>query len=215
MSIVMRVFLASLFLWFLSSTVGCGDDERDPVAPEAPAVRYAENATELVGLLETAIDARDGDAYERLVHPDFRFEFSLQDVDLIGRVDMDRDVEIATVRTMFSEEPFGDPLLALESLAVISMGPVEGWETVFPGSGFRGANRRAVYEARIEARFSTGSIGVSGRWELFTTTERIDVDGVPTTVTRLVGWRDLGIALRSSDTESWGGLKSLYLTDVD
>lgn len=161
-STVRRSYLPALLLLLLAFGFGCGDDG---VAPhdEDPPDTIDNSPADLANLFTTAMNDRDGDAYEAFLHPHFQFIFLQGEgpMDSWGKAD-----DVASMRNLFSGDPPPMPDDAtqnrgISSIEVARMVEVEPWAPVLttdPLWGDLAGARKAVYDLRIVLMHDDGAI---------------------------------------------------------
>lgn len=227
---VRRHFVAALMLVALGGALagGCSDDGTsvDPLPPPPP---LPDTPDKCLDTFKTAYTGMDYEAYQEVLHPNFRFLFKPEDA--VGLPDdvLIRDEELAIASNMFSglplPQPDGPPVPGITLITIFVLNRKEAWAPVEASApNFyepedaehgRHASLQATFEVemRIE-RDVGGPLQVAGDTVFFVAARDSLVGGVLRPYYQLRGQRDLtrstGGKLRPAEDTSWGSVKNMY-----
>ncbi len=188
---------ALLVILAVTLFAGCGifsPDESDPVEGGGDEQQYplATSPAIFVSNFEAAWEDRNLELYDDLLHEEFVFWLSPQDIDDLGIPgSWDRAREIATAEQMFGTA--GDPDLQVQSIEITTLDVVETWTANFDNPNVVGADLRGTYSVEMSVVFPDRRTNVLGLQNFYLKEVTREIDGVETGVYQLFAWEDLGV----------------------
>ena len=219
MKLPIRALLRCSLMLLALGLAGCSDDKSSVNAPpNGDAFPAATTPEQLIENLEEAITTLDLEEFARLLHEDYRFWFSPDDIHAAGVTNWSRAEELAAITQMFSGEEgtrgegeSTEVVPAILSFAV-SLEIDEAWTDSFDnGPEFADADLRGFLSCNMTVRYIDAEriSEVGGGHYLYLAAVLVDVDGALQTQFQIIGWKDVGSFYKrsSTDTDNWGSLK--------
>ena len=216
-------------LLVLLLVAGCSEETITEPVPGPPG-SFPGTADQLMVNFQDAYATMNYDAYQGLIHPDYRFLFT--DTDINGTTPLPTDhmvslEELGAHENMFSGEvvfhPDGTIASAVSDISVDLFEPVdEEWGASDQGSAFPGTQRRRYQVRILIARPGNATMLIEGQQEFFVTSgDSVQSDGSSRAYFQLAGQRDLIDTQQSmekdvekvEDGTSWGMAKLPYYSN--
>ena len=188
---------ALLVILSVTLFTGCGifsPDESDPIdnGGEQQQFPLATSPAIFISNFEQAWEDRNLELYDDLLHEEFVFWLSEQDInELQIPGSWDRAREIATAEQMFGTA--SDPDLQVQSIEITTLDVVETWTPNFDNPNVVGADLRGTYSVVMSVVFPDKRTNVSGQQNFYLKEVTQVIDGVETGVYQLFAWEDLGL----------------------
>ncbi len=175
-----------------------------------------------VANFERAYEQMDILEYEAVLHQDFTFWFSPDDIAETGSLSWSRSEELTASTNMFSGVPGsrttgdgGTEIIPAIASITFSLTQVGEWTESFDdGSEYADADVRGTFDVDMVVRYAESDLRslVIGRQFFYLTRRGVQVEEGAQDLYELFAWRDIGNVFGRSATEAvtWGSLKARF-----
>lgn len=202
----------------LTLTAGCNDKD-DPAGPPPPeyTLPFPDTPQQLMANFRTALTELDLAAYrDEVLAGEYEFILQQSTQEDFGLPDniLDRTDELEIARKMFTGQP-NSRNQVISSIEVASMQPTTAWLPVpetdadfgdVPDALVCSYYFRIYFNMRSDLRYE-----VTGAQHFYVVPSTQMLGGVMTPCYRLRGQVDQSSAYKSTESQSWGSVKALYL----
>ena len=195
----------------IALSAACSDDKRTITDPVDTGYVTADTPDALMVNFVRAYEERNIVEYEKLLHDDFEFTFTAEDVTELGLPSpiWDRLTELAATQRMFDGSMGVDPISGQPTPAItniaLSLDKVTEWTTANDGDPRYEGTQHRVYRVTMRVTLEgTEDQRIGGHQDFYV----VENDGV----FQMKAWNEVGwsIKSKSNESESWGSIKVLY-----
>ncbi len=191
------LLLAALLGVTLFGAAGClfsPDDDVTPPPPPPPVLQFPDTPDKLMANFRTAYSTMDIDAYDDVLHPDFRFLFKPEDAATLPTSFYIKAEELQVARNMFSGDAIVRPegtVPGISSITIHTMDRQGVWSDVGPSDPEFPNTQRALFQVAIDfARTGDSTIQVTGATEFYVSSRDSLHNGAVRPYYQIRGWRD-------------------------